>query len=149
MCVCTQSCPALAAPWTVAHQSPLSMGFSRQEYWSGLPFSSPGDHPDPGMEHPSLMSPALAGGFVIIVLPGKPRKQWHHLKYQRSYYLSIKTNFLNHHHLFTSSLYLSYLLTIYIIYLYCLIFNYFINFYTIILIYVCVTTMDVKLARNR
>ena len=93
VCVCTQSCPALAAPWTVAHQSPLSMGFSRQEYWSGLPFSSPGDHPDPGMEHPSLTSPALAGGFFIIVLPGKPRKQWHHLKYQRSYYLSIKTNF--------------------------------------------------------
>ena len=43
-------------PWTVAYQVPLSMGFSRQEYWSGLLFSSPGDLPDPGME---LRSPAL------------------------------------------------------------------------------------------
>ena len=49
---------------TVAHQSPLSMGFSRQEYWSGLPCPSPGDLPDPGMEPLSLMSPALAGGFL-------------------------------------------------------------------------------------
>ena len=39
-----------ATPWTVAYQAPLSMGFSRQEYWSGLPFPSPGDHPDPGIE---------------------------------------------------------------------------------------------------
>ena len=43
-------------PWTVAHQAPLSMGFSRQEYWSGLPCPSPGDLPDPGMEP---RSPAL------------------------------------------------------------------------------------------
>ena len=39
-----------ATPWTVAHQAPLPMGFSRQEYWSGLPFPSPGDLPDPGVE---------------------------------------------------------------------------------------------------
>ena len=50
-------------PWTVAHQAPLSMGFSRQEYWSGLPFPSPGDLPDPGIEPVSLMSPGLAGTF--------------------------------------------------------------------------------------
>ena len=50
-------------PWTVAHQAPLSMGFSRQEYWSGLPFPSPGDLPDPGIEPVSLMSIALVGGF--------------------------------------------------------------------------------------
>ena len=43
-------CPTLVAPWTVAHQAPLSMGFSRQEYWSGLPFPSPGDLPNPGIE---------------------------------------------------------------------------------------------------
>ena len=49
--------------WTIAHQAPLSMGFSRQEYWSGLSFSSPGDLPDPGIEPSSTMSPALAGGF--------------------------------------------------------------------------------------
>ena len=47
----------------VAHQAPLSMEFSRQAYWSGLPFPSPGDLPDPGIERASLMSPALAGGF--------------------------------------------------------------------------------------
>ena len=45
-----QSCPTLCDPWTVAHQSPPSMGFSRQEYWSGLPFPSPGDLPDPGIK---------------------------------------------------------------------------------------------------
>ena len=45
-----QSCPTLATPWAVAHQVPLSMEFSRQEYWSGLPFPPPGDLPDPGME---------------------------------------------------------------------------------------------------
>ena len=49
--------------WTIAHQAPLSMGSSRQECWSGLPFPSPGDHPDPEMEPVSLMSPALAGRF--------------------------------------------------------------------------------------
>ena len=49
--------------WTAAYQTPLSMRFSRQEYWSGLPFPSPGDLPDPGMEAVSLMSPALAGRF--------------------------------------------------------------------------------------
>ena len=43
----------------------LSVGFSKKEYWSGLPFPSPGDLPDPGMEHASLMSPALAGRFFI------------------------------------------------------------------------------------
>ena len=49
--------------WTVAHQAPLSRGFSRQEYWSGLPFPPPGDLPDPGIEPASLMPPALAGRF--------------------------------------------------------------------------------------
>ena len=52
-----------AIPWTVAHQTPLSMGFSQQEYWGGLPFPSPGDLPNPGTEPMSLASPALAGGF--------------------------------------------------------------------------------------
>ena len=49
--------------WTVAHQAPLSMGFSRQEYLSGLPCPPPGDLPHPGIEPTSLTSPALAGGF--------------------------------------------------------------------------------------
>ena len=60
-CVCAQSCRLFVAPWTVAHQASLSMRFSRQEYWSGLPFSSPGDLPNPGIEPVSLASPALTG----------------------------------------------------------------------------------------
>ena len=52
-----------ATSWTIAHQAPLSMGFPRQEYWSGLPCPSPGDLPNPGVEPISLMSPALAGRF--------------------------------------------------------------------------------------
>ena len=59
-------------PWTVAHQGPLSVGFSRQEYWSGLSFPSPGDLPHPGIEPTSLMSPALAGSFFTTEPPGKP-----------------------------------------------------------------------------
>ena len=53
----------LATLCTVACQAPLSMGFSRQEYWSGLPFPIPGDPPDPGIKPMSLESPALARGF--------------------------------------------------------------------------------------
>ena len=55
-------------PWTAACQSLLSMGFPRQEYWSGLPFPSPGDPPDLGIE---LASPALAGGFFMTESSGK------------------------------------------------------------------------------
>ena len=62
----------LATPGTVAHQAPLSMGFSRQEHWSGLPFPSPGDLPNPGIEPTSLESPASAGRFLATVPPGKP-----------------------------------------------------------------------------
>ena len=58
-----QSCPTLATLWTVAHQAPLSMEFSRQGYWSGLPLPPPGDLPDPGIQPESLLSPALAGRF--------------------------------------------------------------------------------------
>ena len=52
-----------ATPWTVARQAPLSMGFSRQEHWSGLPFLPPGGLPDSGLEPVTFMSPALAGGL--------------------------------------------------------------------------------------
>ena len=52
-----------ATPWTVAYQTPLSVGFPRQEYWSGSSFPTPGDLSDPGIEPASLASPALAGGF--------------------------------------------------------------------------------------
>ena len=61
------SCAQLfATPWTVAHQAPLIMGFSRLEYWSGLPFPTPGDLPNPGIESTSLMSPALAFRFFYF-----------------------------------------------------------------------------------
>ena len=55
-----------------AHQAPLDMEFSRQEYWSRLPFPTPGDLPDPGIEPASLASPTLAGGFFTTLPPGKP-----------------------------------------------------------------------------
>ena len=65
-------------PWTVASQALQSMGFSRQEYWSGLPFPSPGDLPDPGIEP---RSPALQAGALPSELPGKPTSQnGHHQK---------------------------------------------------------------------
>ena len=60
---------AKSIPWTVALQAPLSMGFLRQEYWSGLPFPSPGDLPHPGIQP---ASPALAGGFFTTEPPEKP-----------------------------------------------------------------------------
>ena len=56
-------------PWTIARQAPLSMGFSRQGYWSGLPFPPPGDLPNPGIEPES---PALQAGSFPAELPGNP-----------------------------------------------------------------------------
>ena len=64
--------PLFVIPWTVAHESPMSMEVSGQEQWSGLPFPTPGDLPDPGIEPVSLASPILAGRFFTIVPPGKP-----------------------------------------------------------------------------
>ena len=64
-----------ATLWTVAHQAPLSMGFSRQEYRNGLPFPPPGDLPDPGIETASLASTPLAGGFFTTGPPGKPMNE--------------------------------------------------------------------------
>ena len=58
-----------ATPWTIAYQAPPSMGFSRQDYWSGFPFPSPGDLPDPGLEP---RSPALQGDALTSEPPGKP-----------------------------------------------------------------------------
>ena len=57
---------------TVAHQAPLSLGFPRQEYWSGLPFLTPGDLPEPGIDPESLASPALAGRIFITAPSAKP-----------------------------------------------------------------------------
>ena len=69
----TKSCPTLATPWTIAHQVPLSMGFSRWEYWSELPFPSPGDIPNPGIEPGS---PALQAYSLLIELPSYSARYW-------------------------------------------------------------------------
>ena len=66
-----------ATLWTIACQAPLSMGFSRQEYWSGLPCPPPGDLPNPGIEPASLTSPALAGGFFTTDTTWEIPKQCH------------------------------------------------------------------------
>ena len=71
MDACVFSCVWLfLTPWTVACQAPLSMEFSRQECWSGLPFPSPGDLANPGIEPVSLLSPTLAGRFFTTAPPG-------------------------------------------------------------------------------
>ena len=73
-CVCgklLQSCLTLCDPMDCSPQAPLSMGFSRREYWSGLPCPPPGHHPNPETEAMYLMSPALAGSFYITEPPGK------------------------------------------------------------------------------
>ena len=64
----SQSC-LFVTPWTVAHQTPLTMEFSRQEYWSGLPFPSSGDLPDLGIEP---RTPALQANSLPVELSGKP-----------------------------------------------------------------------------
>ena len=69
-CLVAQSYPTLLWPHGLAHQAPVSMGFPRQEYWNGLPFPSPRDLPDSGIE---CGSPALAGRFLPLSHPpGKP-----------------------------------------------------------------------------
>ena len=71
-------------PWTVAHQAPLSMRFSRQEYWSGLPFPSPGDLPNPEIKP---RSPTLQAVTLTSEPPGKPYDQpRQHIEKQRHYF---------------------------------------------------------------
>ena len=74
VCVCsvTQLCLTLCNPWTVAHQTSLSMEFPRHEYWIGFPFSPPEDLPDSEIELESPAAPALAGKFFATEPPGKP-----------------------------------------------------------------------------
>ena len=72
VCACSVVSSSLRPPWTVARQAPLCTGFSRQEYWSRLPISSPEDLPSPEIKPMSLASPTLAGGFFPTVPPGKP-----------------------------------------------------------------------------
>ena len=65
---------SLQPQWTVVHQAPLSMGFSRQEYWSALPCPPPGDLPNPGIEVRSLVSPALADGVFTTSITWEDQK---------------------------------------------------------------------------
>ena len=78
VCTCVLSCFShvqfFMTQWTVANQAPLSMEFSRQEYWNGLPCPPPGDLSDPGIKPASLMSPALAGGFFTSSTTWEGRK---------------------------------------------------------------------------
>ena len=85
VCVCARACVGtqllshvrlFVTPWTITCQAPLSMEFSRQEYWSGLPFPSPGDLPNPKMEPASLASPALAGSFITTSYLRSPWEYW-------------------------------------------------------------------------
>ena len=71
VCVCAQLC-LFATPWTVGHQAPLSMEFSRLQYRSGLSFPTLGDLPNPGLEPECLESPSLASRFFTTMAPGKP-----------------------------------------------------------------------------
>ena len=72
--VLSNSFDSTVVPWTVAHQAPLSLGFSTQEYGSRLPCPAPGDLPDSGIKSVSLAFPALAGRFFSAVPPGKPQR---------------------------------------------------------------------------
>ena len=95
MCACVLSCfscvQLFSTLWAVVHQAPLSMGFSRQEYWSGLPFPSPGDLPDPGIKPTSLYI-SSTGRWVLYhhLPPGKPvsviiAKRYKDVRIQKSF----------------------------------------------------------------
>ena len=78
---CSVVSKLFVTPWTVAHQAPRSMEFSRQEYWSRLPCPSQGDLPDLGIKLPSLASAPLAGRLFITAPPGKPHFRIHRCCY--------------------------------------------------------------------
>ena len=79
-----------AAPWTVVHQAPLSMEFSRQEYWSGLSFPSPGDVPNPGIKP---ASPTLQVDSLPTEPPGKPSNIIQSYNLQQVCFLALRYNF--------------------------------------------------------
>ena len=78
-CVCAQWCLSLCDPMDIACQVPLFMGFSRQKNWSGLPFPSPGDLPDPGLKLVSPVSLALTSGFFTSEPLESPYETWYNI----------------------------------------------------------------------
>ena len=74
-------CPTLSIPWTMMHQASLSMGFPKQEYWSGFSFPPPGDIPDPGTKPTSPVSPALQGNSLSAEPSRKPIHKINKLTY--------------------------------------------------------------------
>ena len=82
----TKSCPSLVTPWSVAHQTPLSMGFPKQDYRSGLTFPSPGDLPNPGIKP---TSPVLQADSFTAEPSGKPSECYTH-QILPAYLLSVK-----------------------------------------------------------
>ena len=88
-CLVAQFVRLYAAPWTVACQAPWYIEFSRQEYWSALPFPTPGDLPDSGMELVSLAASALVGRFGTTAPAGKPINEYNLLCVQRHSLLQI------------------------------------------------------------
>ena len=101
LCECVFSCsvmPDSVIPWTVACQAPLSMVFSKQEYWSGLPYPPPGDFPDPGIKSESPGFSVWAGGFFTTEPPRKPLQTslleiiWTQIQDERFFSSSIMLN---------------------------------------------------------
>ena len=111
-CLVSQSCPTLCNPMNLARQVPLSMGFPRQEYWTGLPFPSSEDLPDPGIKPES---PALAGRFFTAEPPGKPIKKKkctsHKIYHLNHFYVSVSlssfTSLCNHHTIVSRTLHIA------------------------------------------
>ena len=100
MCVCwlLSWIQLFMTPCTAAHQAPLTMGLSRQEYWSRLQFSPPGDLPNPGIEPASLVSPVLAEGFFTTVAPGSPQFSYILLFVTASLHLKKQSYLLQNSH---------------------------------------------------
>ena len=92
-----------ATPRTVAHQALLSRGFSRQEYWSGLPFPTPGDLLDPGIERTSLMSPALASRFFITSTTWEAQIHYTSFKKKKKKRPSVKLGKVSLNHIIAGS----------------------------------------------
>ena len=89
-----------ATPWTVARQAPLCMGFSRQEYWSGVTCPPPRNLLDPGIEPTSFTSPALQAYSLLLSYGGSPHPQGPNLECERCGYLTYPTYFLPDYGLF-------------------------------------------------